>query len=153
MVNKIIISDTSCLIAFDRINRLDILQQVFTEIITTKEVAVEFEKPLPVWITIQTVKDQNRITELENIVDKGEATAIALAIETNDCTLIIDEKKGRKLATRFHIHIIGSLRILLFAKQKGVIPSVKEIIVELEKSGFRFSNLIVNEILNLSGEL
>lgn len=148
----IIISDTSCLIAFDRINKLEILHKTFPEIITTKEVEQEFGKPLPLWISIQPVADKKKILELETLVDRGEASAIALALETTDCILIIDEKKGRKVATELHIEIIGTLKTLLIAKQKSVINSVKEVITELEKVNFRFSKVVVMEILKQSGE-
>ena len=148
----IIISDTSCLIAFDRINKLEILRKTFPEIITTKEVEQEFGKPLPQWISIQPVADKKKILELEAIVDRGEASAIALALETMNCILIIDEKKGRKVAAELHIQIIGTLKVLLIAKQKGAINSAKEIIAELEKVNFRFSNVVVMEILKQAGE-
>ena len=153
MTNKIIISDASCLIALDRINQLDLLQKIFTTILTTEEVQKEFGEPLPVWITIKQVKDSSKVKELETIVDKGEASAIALALEINDSVLIIDEKKGRKLAKQLDIHIIGTLKILLIAKKKEIIPSIKNIIEQLEKNNFRFSQSIINEILNDAGEL
>lgn len=152
MDNKVIISDTSCLIAFDRINRLEILHQTFPVIITTKEVFFEFGKSFPAWIKIMEVKNQNQKEKLEKIIDKGEASAIALALETNHSVLIIDEKKGRRLAKELGIEIIGSLKVLLIAKQKGIIVSVKEIIQELEQANFRFSKTIVNELLNLAKE-
>jgi predicted nucleic acid-binding protein len=148
----IIISDTSCLIAFDRINQLEILRKTFPEIITTKEVEQEFGKTLPQWISVQSVANKKKILELETIIDRGEASAIALALETTDCILIIDEKKGRKIATELHIQIIGTLKTLLIAKQKGVINTVKEVIEELEKVNFRFSKVVVTEILKQSGE-
>ncbi len=77
---KVIIADTSCFILLDKITSLDILFELFGEITTTPEVQHEFGKPLPGWIKIQTVKDNNQQLLLEAEVDKGEASAIALAI-------------------------------------------------------------------------
>lgn len=152
MTDKIIIADTSCLIAFDRINKLDILQKTFSEIVTTKEVAEEFGKNIPHWLLISQIKNIRKKEELEKIVDSGEASAIALAIETKNSVLIIDERKGRKLAIDLHIEIIGTLRVILIAKQKGVIRSVKEIIQQFEQANFRFSRTIAKEILKIAGE-
>ena len=152
MINKIIISDTSCLIALDRIKKLDVLQKTFSTVITTPEVRDEFLQPLPSWILIRPVKDQKRKESFGTIVDKGEASAIALALETEGSILVIDEKKGRKLAEKLHIEIIGTLKILLLAKEKGVISSIKPIILELEKAQFRFSKSVVQKLLLLAGE-
>ena len=152
-MSKIIISDTSCLIALDRIKQLELLHRTFTSIITTNEVQAEFGSTLPSWISIHDVKDTNKLRELESIIDKGEASAIALALETNDSVLIIDERKGRKLARELNINIIGTLKILLIAKKKGIVPSVKQLIEQLEKNNFRFSKPIINEILKEAGEI
>jgi len=152
-MHSVIISDTSCLIAFDRINRLEILHAVFPIIITTKEVQDEYGKPFPGWISITEVKDKSKKLELEKSLDKGEASAIALAVETKNSILIIDEKKGRAIAEKNHLHIIGTLKILLLAKQKGIIDSLSEIIALLEKNNFRFSKNIKEKMLSEAGEL
>ena len=151
-MNKIIISDTSCLIALSRIGRIDILQKVFTIVYTTKIVAREFEDILPDWIKIKDFVNDTQFENLKLILDAGEASAIALALETDNCILIIDEKKGRKVAADLNLTIVGTLKVLLFAKNKDVIDSVKQVIIELQKCSFRFNKVIVDEILRLAGE-
>lgn len=151
-MDKIIISDTSCLIALDRINNLHILRETFDNIITTKEIEEEFGRKLPDWIQIQKARDENKKSELESIVDKGEASAIALALETQNCILIIDEKKGRELARKLKVQIIGTLKAILLAKQKGVIPSVKPLIDQLMKTNFRLDKKVITEILKEAAE-
>ncbi|HEX8277838.1 MAG TPA: DUF3368 domain-containing protein [Segetibacter sp.] len=153
LIDKIIISDTSCLIALEKINQLNILSQLFSVIWITKEIQIEFGKPLPEGFIIQKVEDDQRKKALEQIVDKGEASAIALALETNNALLIIDEKKGRKLAESLAIKIAGTLRILLLAKSRGLIPSVSHLLLQLEQHGFRFSKSIKEEVLKRSHEL
>ncbi len=152
-MNSVVISDTSCIIAFNRIGRLEILHAVFPIIITTKEVQEEYGKPFPLWISVKEVKDLNKKYELEKVLDKGEASAIALAVETKDSLLIIDEKKGRNIAKENHLNIIGTLKILLLAKQKGVINSVAEIITLMEQNHFRFSKNIKESLLKEAEEL
>ena len=56
-MSVLIISDTSCLIALDRINRLDLLRGLFQRIVTTQEVKEEFGKELPEWIRVIEVQD------------------------------------------------------------------------------------------------
>src|SRR4029453_885710 len=95
---KTIISDTSCLIILDKIGEIDILHKLFGSIVTTSEIADEFGQALPPWIAIQQPKNRIHQRIIEASVDKGEASAIALAIELEDCLLIIDDLKGRKFA-------------------------------------------------------
>ena len=152
-MGSIIISDTSCLIALDNIGHLDILQKTFVNIFTTEEVQKEFGRLLPKWISIKTINNKLLLKELEAIVDMGEASAIALALETDDCILIIDEKKGRSLAKSHHIQIIGTLKTLFIAKQKGVLPLINPLINQLQHKGFRFSSALLECILEQAGEL
>jgi uncharacterized protein len=151
--NSIIISDTSCLIALDRIGYLYILQRTFKTIYTTPKVMEEFEKSLPDWIIIKDVVNKDQVRKLELILDAGEASAITLALETENPILIIDEKKGRRVATELHLNIIGTLKVLLLAKQSDVIESVKDVIELLNKHSFRFNKAIIEEILILAREL
>jgi predicted nucleic acid-binding protein len=152
-MNKVIISDTSCLIALDRIGRIDILQKIFTTVYITQIVADEFEKSLPEWILVKDVFDLNLVEQLKLILDAGEASAISLALETDNSILIIDEKKGRRIAQDLNVTIIGTLKVLIIAKNKGAIVSVKQVIRELQEQSFRFDKKLVNEVLRLSGEL
>ena len=72
-MHKVIISDTSVLILFQKINKLDLLQGIYSEIITTPEVAEEYGDVLPDWIIIQSVSDRKYQEFLEIQIDKGEA--------------------------------------------------------------------------------
>lgn len=94
---KVIIADTSCLIIYDKIRSLEVLYKTFSTIVVTREVADEFGD-LPEWITIQEVTDRTQFSQLNKILGKGEASSIVLALELEDSLLIIDEKKGRKIA-------------------------------------------------------
>jgi predicted nucleic acid-binding protein len=73
------------------ISELDLLQKVYGRITTTIEIVTEYGEPLPDWIEIESVKDNYRQQLLEMQVDTGEASAIALALETPDSTIIIDD--------------------------------------------------------------
>lgn len=96
----IIISDSSCLILLQKIDQLHLLQKLFRQIFVTQIIADEFSRDLPEWFIIQNPFEKRNQILLEASLDKGEASAIALAMEQKDCLLIIDELKGRKLAER-----------------------------------------------------
>ena len=97
-MNKIIISDTSCLIALSNIGLLNILKDLYQEIIITQNVNDEFGENLPDWIIVLKVKNTDRQADIAKSLDKGEASSLALALEINNSILIIDEIKGRKIA-------------------------------------------------------
>jgi len=82
---KIVISDTSTLILFHKIDEFSLLQKVYGDLITTPEIAEEFGEDLPDWIKIHPVSDKKYQDFLETQVDFGEASAIALASEYDDC--------------------------------------------------------------------
>ena len=148
-MDKIIIADTSCLIALDNIGHLYILKDLFSEVNITEQVSQEFGNPLPDWFVIHRVIISPAV---ENMLDAGEASAITLALTYDNPLLIIDEKRGRKIAETLHIPIIGTLKLLLLAKQHTVINEIRPIINLLDANGFRFSKLIVTELLALAGE-
>lgn len=152
MNDILIISDTSCLIALDRINQLDILKGLFKKIITTDEVKEEFGKKLPKWIQIVKVQNKAKMQELEDILDKGEASAIALALETEmRSILIIDERKGRNVARNLKIEILGTLKVIQLAKERGIIKSIHPVIESLQQAGFRFSKKIIEVLTQQRG--
>jgi len=147
-MNIVVISDTSCLIALEKIKQLDLLRKLFQQVVTTQTVQEEFGKELPEWIRIDEIQNTDKILELESVLDKGEASAIALAIETENSQLIIDEKKGRKVAQSLNIEIMGTLRLIQMAKQQGIIESARPLIEDLQQAGFRFSPKIAKILLN-----
>lgn len=80
-MHKTIISDTSCLIVLSKIGELSLLQQLYETITTTLEIAIEFGEPLPEWVEIREVSDKKKQTLLSLQIDKGESSALALALE------------------------------------------------------------------------
>jgi predicted nucleic acid-binding protein len=63
--------------------------------------------------------DDARLSAIHKLVDVGEASAIALALELPDAYLILDDRRARKVAVTFGLQITGTLGILLKAKLTG----------------------------------
>ena len=146
-MHKAIISDTSCLILLEKIGELNLLQKLFGLIITTPEVVEEYGLPLPSWIEIKTPLDKKYQSIIEASVDKGEASAIALAVEFDNCLLIIDDLKGRRFANQLGLTFTGTLGVIVDAKLAGIIPSVKPLIEKIKQTNFRVSENIEAIIL------
>lgn len=148
-MKRIVISDTSCLIILSRVNLLEILPKMFSDIWITEEIRLEFGESLPDWISVKKVKFQNLTKILELNVDKGEASAMALYLEQiDDAVLVIDEKKGRQIAKKLGIKIIGTLGILVNANRLGLIEDLKIVIENLEQADFRISPGLKAQLLS-----
>lgn len=149
---KTIISDASCIILLDKISELELLNKLFGKIIITSEVASEFGHPLPSWFEIQEPIDKNFQALIEKSVDKGEASAIALAVELGNCLLIIDDLKGRKFANKLGLIITGTMGVIVDSKFAGIISSVKPILLKIKETNFRISKNVELLVLKQAGE-
>lgn len=151
-MSSIVISDASCLIALNSIDLLGVLKDLFNEVFITNEVKNEFGESLPNWIKVVKVKNLQKKKELEEVLDRGEASSIALSLEIEDAILIIDERKGRKIANSLNIKIIGTIGVLILAYKKGLIKDLISVIHKLVNSGFRLSDDILNRIIEQFGK-
>ncbi len=151
-MDKVIISDTCCLIALSKIEKINLLKGLYHEVFITKDVYHEFGGSLPDWILVTEVKNKQKQIELDEQLDKGEASSIALALETDNAILIIDEIKGRKIAQSLNIDIIGTIGIILLAHKNGLISDVIGTILRLVNKGFRLSDNLINNIIEKFGK-
>lgn len=147
-----IISDTSCFIVLTNIAELNLLQKIYGQVTTTIEVANEYKQPLPSWVQIKAVTDKYRQKILETQLDKGEASAIALALEIPDSSLILDDYKARKIAEQLALKITGTLGIIIKAKLLGIVPSIKPYLEKIRKTDFRLADEIEKIALLEAGE-
>lgn len=147
-----IVADTSCFIILTNIGELELLQKVYGNVITTIDVATEYGNILPNWVQIVDVADKFRQQILEMQIDKGESSAIALAIETPKCIVILDDFKARKIAQQLGIIYTGTLGVIVKAKLKGIIPSIKPFLEKIKATNFRLSTDIELAALSAANE-
>jgi predicted nucleic acid-binding protein len=151
-MHKTIISDTSCFIVLTNIGELHLLQKVYGQILTTPEVAAEYGEVLPEWVAVETVKDNYRQKLLEMQVDKGEASALALALETPDSTVIIDDYRARRVAEKLGLSYTGTVGVMIKAKITGIVVSIKPLLAKMKRTGFRITEDIEQQALREAGE-
>lgn len=146
-----ILTNTSPLIALDRIGRLEILEALYGRIHCTEEVAAEFgASDIPAWIEVHRVSDRTRIRILRNLIDPGEASLLALALERQDCILILDDLKARRLASNLNLRLTGLIGVLIRAYRSQIIDSLESEFAALRAAGFRLSTAIEAEALRLA---
>jgi predicted nucleic acid-binding protein len=120
----IVVSNTSPISNLAAIGQLELLQQLYGNIIIPPAVYQELinsgdadPATLAVqtldWIQTQPVSDRVLLETLQANLDPGEAEAITLAVEINAERLIIDERRGRNEAIRLGLQVTGLLGIAL----------------------------------------
>lgn len=160
----IVISDSSVLMNLAAIEQLSLIPIIFEKIVISKGVFDEIvvngwgksgsqEVREADWILVKEYTDLILLKELLKVLDQGEAESIVLSKELNADLLIIDEKAGRQIAQQFEIQITRLLGVLLIAKKRGLIESVKKLMKRLQsEANFRISKSTFNIVLVKAGE-
>ena len=160
----IIVSDTSPVSNLILIERLDILQSLFTEIIVPPAVDAEiralkqFGKDLSEyenaeWIKVSAPTNLQKVKTLQFKLDEGEAQAIALALEINCDLLLMDERIGTNIARQEGLQTVGLVGVLIKAKEVDIIKEVRKILDELKNiAGFWLDAKLEKKILEQLGE-
>jgi predicted nucleic acid-binding protein len=166
-VTGIVVADTGPLIALARAGHLQLLQQLYKEILIPpavhEELCLESGRPGAKrlaeameegWLVMRQPSNitTEQMSELVLILDPGEAEAISLAKEVNCRFLLIDERKGRAVAKRRGVPVAGLAGVLLAAKKGGIIDEVMPIVKCLGEIGYRMSQSLIAEIARLAGE-
>jgi predicted nucleic acid-binding protein len=159
-----IIADAGPIIAFARIGRLALLQQVIGELMVPDAVYEELvvqggDRPGASEVRRgggmqrHTLRHRQGLAQLPRSLAHGEREAILLAEEAG-APLLVDERKTRDAAAQRGIEVIGSLWVLKEAKQHGMILAVRPIIEELLAIGYWLHPERVNRpFLQEMGEL
>jgi uncharacterized protein len=160
----IIVSDTSPINNLAAINQLHLLHQLYGTVLIPEAVFRELTDPsFPVagatevqtldWIQTFTVSDRTLVEALSSELDIGEAEAIALAVEIQADQVLIDERRGRLVATRLNLRYVGVLGILVEAKSQGLIAEVKPLLDALvNEAGFWIAEPLYKSVLRLVDE-
>ncbi|NEO53396.1 MAG: DUF3368 domain-containing protein [Okeania sp. SIO3B5] len=161
----IVVSDTSPITNLSAVGALELLHQLYDRVIIPQAVYDEmtslgYQVPGTVevqtldWIENRTVENRQEVEELQVDLDIGEAEAIILALELDADLLLIDERRGRRVALELGVRkISGLLAVLQEAKRKGLILEIKPILDRLiSENNFRISVSLYNKVLQFAGE-
>jgi hypothetical protein len=160
------VSNTSPISNLAIIGRITLLKIQFGELWIPRAVANELAaNPDPAarkaiesalaeqWIRIASTTPSSLLSILQSTLHKGEAEAIALAVELKAGVVLIDEQEGRQTATKAGLAVTGVLGVLLRAKKLGQIDAVKPEIEALrEKARFFIARSLETNILSFAGE-
>ena len=145
------------IIALSLINQLDLLNQLFDQVIIPLAVYQEIvitgdDKPGAKelknanWIQVQEVASSSPLEPLLLGLDRGELEVILLAISIKPDWVIIDEKLARKVAKTIGLPVKGTLGIILVSFHAGYLSKqeILDLSQQLVNQGIRISYPIIN---------
>jgi len=159
-----VVSNSSALINMARIGRLDLLRQLYGELLIPQavwdEVVIEGagqpganEVKEASWIKKCSVNDEQLVRALRQELGAGEAEAIVLALEVEAEILLMDERLGRETAHYMGLRRVGLIGALIEAKHRGLIDAIKPLLDVLRtQAGFRVSDDLYTRVLEDEGE-
>lgn len=152
----IVISDNSVLSCLAEIGELDLLRRLYGKVTITETIRREAVHPsapealrllflkMPDWVSV--VPDESPYLEETGALDAGEASAITLAWQYRDSSLLIlDEKRGRKVASTLGLKITGTAGLLTDATGAGLVD-FEDVFSRLSKTAFRLSPQVVETL-------
>jgi uncharacterized protein len=159
----IVVSDTSPLLNLALIGQLDLLVRLYQEVLIPPAVYSELSRPdagppqiyleSTPWLTVVPVRNLLRVHELSAELDSGEAEAIVLALERRADLLLVDERRGRRIAAKLGLRVTGLLGTLAEAKRKGLVARVKPLLDDLRlRAGFWIGEDLYAEVLTALDE-
>lgn len=164
MTNKIkgIVVNTSPWIALSICGQTSLLNKLYNEVYIPYEVKEEImvggkhgigvkELTTSPWLKIEKVSDVSKL-ELLYELEQGEAEVIVLAKEKGIRHVLIDEKIARQQAKIFGFKVIGTLGVILKAKKRGLLSSIKPLIIKILDNGIWIKDEIVDGILREAEE-
>ncbi len=88
---------------------------------------------------------------LQTGLDRGERDSIALGLEMS-AVILMDEKRGRRVATALGLHVVGTVGLLLRAREEGTLSPLRPVLERLQESGYFLSNALIEKLLAGLGE-
>ncbi len=156
-------ADTGPLVVLAKLNHLPLLAQCYQSIQIPQAVYTEAT-------VLAHRQDTGRITAfvsghvevIANIpqsddeyldfgLDVGETQAILLA-RRSQCPVLMDEKRGRAVAKRENVAVLGTLGLLLVAKQQGLIKAITPLLGQMQEHQYRLSSNLIERVKLLAGE-
>jgi predicted nucleic acid-binding protein len=157
--NDIIVINSGPLILLDKIDALEVAGELPCRFICPPAVRNEVDagkhhhriQIAPDWLTVKTlISPVSQFADLS--IDLGEAEVIQLALENNIARVCLDDLRGRKIAKRVGLRVIGLLGLLGWAKELGIIPRMKPFTERMIAAGGRYSRKLIDEALADVGE-
>lgn len=162
MVKSTVVSNATPLIALAWLEQLALLPRLFGAIHIPQAVQDELlyapdaigvdEFRSASWLLVTPVTNQLAVDLLLDQLDVGESEAIVLAHELQASLLLMDERRGRRRAVQGGLAIVGTLGILVEARQRDFVGPLKPMLTKLQHIPFYMSQSLMTRVLKRVGE-
>ena len=158
-MNKKIVVNTSPLIAWEKMQAIDLIGKLPVDFICPAQVQAEilagaakgYPVNFPAWIKVLNLNTPLSFLTLANL-DAGEAAVIELALQESISFVCLDEIKGRRAALALGLQVVGSLGLLGKAKTLGIISVARPFVERAQNSGIYYDDKLIEGFLNALGE-
>lgn len=149
-----IVSNSSPLIALTQIEMAWLLPALFERVLIPVAVVRETARSVPsfLWLNIHPLTNPVNEHIARAGLGRGESEALSLALELNRAMVILDERAARRLASELDIPVTGTLGILLEARRRSAIASLRPHLEALMDVRFYLTPQLVRELLAEVGE-
>jgi predicted nucleic acid-binding protein len=141
---------------------IEVLPALFKDIVVPQEVKREIlvrgrtDLKGEVLASYQWIRLVNDIVVAPQVaawdLGQGESAVISFALENPGFWAVIDDREARRCATALHCRHTGTLGIIVLAKRRGVIPSIRGYLERLKEAGLWLSDELVDQVSRKSGE-
>jgi predicted nucleic acid-binding protein len=159
-----VVVNTTPLIALSHVGRLDILKEMYGEILIPnavyRELSAKAESVCKIavdssldWILVKEIKNQMAKSMYKSQLHEGEVEVMILAKEINADVVIIDDANAKKHAKYLELPVTGTLGVLVKAKQKGYVDELKPLLLRMVENGIYISQGLIEVCLKQAGEM
>lgn len=163
MTKRPLVSDTTLLLYLGRLGQVNLLPGLFAPVYVPEQVALELDagrllrqdtvNPRALkWATVVQVSEEEMATLPTNRLGIGEQAVIAFAMAHGRPTAGLDDQRARVFAEETGLRVIGTVGVLLLAKQAGLVSVVRPLLDAIQVQGFRMDAELYNTALQLAKE-
>jgi len=159
-IEKVVVNSSPLIVLF-RSGQADLLPRLFGEIVVPEAVyqeilagreddAAKMALPQLSWINREKVEISLPVAAW-NLGD-GESAVFSFAMKAPGYRAVVDDLAARRCAQSFGIHTLGTGGLLVLAKRRGLIDSVRDRVQRLRDSGLWLSDTVVQMLITEAGE-
>lgn len=157
-----LVVDASPVILLNSVGQLDLLPALAREIVVPAAVFQELEKGAALDDTAARLQGTPWATTAEAIavpshlaawdLGAGETAALAWGVQHPGFMVLADDRAARTCARILELPLIGTLGLIIAAKEGGLLPAARPVVENLLEAGFYIGRRIVEEALRMVGE-
>lgn len=165
MTDLPVVADAGPLIGLARVGLLHLLRRLYGKVLIPvqvfEELQISQDRPgaralrsamEDGWLESALLEKSQELESLSLALGLGEASAILLSSQ-RPCRFLLLERRGRSVAKKRGLRVVGTGGVLLTAKEQGLIDQVSDPLDRLGANGYRLSSELRERLLALAGEI